>query len=932
MGIIEELRHDDRFMANVVTWRTLPAQSARYRPIPSQLHPTLQAALHERDFTQLYSHQTEAITQTLAGKNVAVVTPTASGKTLCYNAPVLHTMLAEPNSRALYLFPTKALAQDQLKELRQWTAEPAFSQITVATYDGDTPSAKRASIRKQTHIILSNPDMVHMGILPYHTNWADFFTNLRYIVIDEMHVYRGVFGSHVANVLRRLQRICTLYGSQPRFICTSATIANPKQLAKTLIEQPVILVDQNGAPRNAKHVILYNPPITDPERGIRRGSVLTAQELAARCVLGGQQTIVFGRSRLATELVLTYLREQLKRKLTAESAESAEVFAESNEDIWFGPNDTPPHPLTPSPPHPLTPSQIGTAIRGYRGGYLPELRRDIEAGLRNGDVRGVVATNALELGIDIGQLQAVVLCGYPGSIASTWQQIGRVGRQQDSQNDGEAGLAIIVATAGVLDQYIIQHPEFLFEESPEHALINPDNLMLLVEHIRCAAFESPFRLNERLGQCALTQDVLQFLIEEGDVYTPTQTQHTKGPHYFWSGEGYPAHNVGLRSASGQQVVIQKQSLITQAGKAITEENSRYRPEVIGEVDVESAPFLVHDGAVYIHEGLTYRVQEFDRDENIANVTPLIADFYTQVNIDTTIEVIETYDEAIYFDDQDRPGHHVIHGDILMTTQVVGYRQIKNFTHETLGVTPLDYPPQQQETSGYWFSILPHAQRQLEMQNLWHDSINDYGPNWQQQRAKVRERDDYRCTQCGAPEPKSRQHDVHHLVPFRVFGYVPELNEHYLEANRLDNLVLVCRTCHQRLESLVRVRTGLDGVAHVLQNLAPLYLMCDPSDIGVHIERGTATVDLSEPTSTNQQPTITIYERTTAGLGFSLRLFELHETLLQAGKQRIESCRCAHGCPACVGPVLEAGLVEGVSNEQVQLPTKRLALAILNLLE
>ncbi|MBP8293844.1 MAG: DEAD/DEAH box helicase, partial [Caldilineaceae bacterium] len=489
--LLEDLRGDPHFMATVAAWRTLPAQAARHAPAPPVLHPSLTEMLRRSGIDPLYTHQAEAVAHALAGANTAVVTPTASGKTLCYNLPVFHTLLGDTDARALYLFPTKALAHDQLAELHRLTDHLTPSPphpLTVAAYDGDTPTAERSRIRKTARIVLTNPDMLHVGILPYHLQWAEFLGGLRWVVVDEMHTYRGVFGSQVANVLRRLRRLCAHYGATPRFICTSATIANPVELAERLIEQPVTLIDDNGAPRGARQVILVNPPLLDAERGIRRSATLEAADLAARCVGADLQTIVFGRSRMTTELLLSYLRER-------------------------------------------APGQRD-AIRGYRGGYLPNERRAIEAGLRGGAVRAVVATNALELGIDIGQLQAALICGYPGAIASTWQQMGRAGRGV------EGALAILVATADPLDQHLIQHVDYLFERSPEHALINPDNLLLLLDQMRCAAFEAPFDDSEQLGASALTGDVLALLAEQGEV-------QRHGDQWFWSGESYPARSVSL---------------------------------------------------------------------------------------------------------------------------------------------------------------------------------------------------------------------------------------------------------------------------------------------------------------------------------------------------------------------------------------------------
>ncbi|MBV7330388.1 DEAD/DEAH box helicase [Chloroflexi bacterium TSY] len=816
--ILTDLRADPGFMENVAAWHTQPARVAQSTPHPEALHPLLRAALAQRGFGQLYSHQSEACQFALKGNNLIIVTPTASGKTLCYNSPVLHSLLNDAAARALYLFPTKALAQDQLTELQIWKTElasvaesfeesagvngsnrkitdrqelplPEVETLYIFTYDGDTPRAHRSSIRRQARLLLTNPDMLHAGILPYHTNWAEFFGGLRYVVIDEMHIYRGVFGSHVANVLRRLQRICRFYGSRPQFICTSATIANPAELAECLLEQPVHLINQSGAPSGEKHIILYNPPCYDPDRGLRRAATLEAQEIAARTVLGGVQTIVFGRSRLTTEVLLTYLRERL---------------ACVPDHSGLATSDHPPS--TNTQPHRLDLTQ---SVRGYRGGYLPTERREIEAGLRSGEVRAVVATNALELGIDIGQLQAAILCGYPGNIASTWQQMGRAGRTQ------ETAVAILITTSGLLDQYVIQHPEFIFERSPEQAIVNPDNLMLLVDQLRCAAFELPFQVGEAFGNCTFTFDVLALLTEQGDIQ-----QH--GTWFHWSGEGYPARQVSLRNAGGQTVVIQVDS----------DQQENGQPEIIGEVDLPSAQLLVHQGAIYIHEGRSYQVNQLDLDNQLAIVSPANVNYYTDVGAETEITILAEHEWVI------KGGAQVAYGDLLVSSQVVSFRRVRHQTHENLGVTPLDYPPQLIETSGYWFSVSEQTQQTLMERGQWMDAPNDYAPNWQEQRVRVRSRDQYRCAVCGLPEPADRQHDVHHTIPFRTFGYVPGINENYREANRLDNLQLLCRRCHRRVEATVRTRGALDGLAYALHHLAPLHLMCDRSDIGVSVERET----------------------------------------------------------------------------------------------
>jgi DEAD/DEAH box helicase domain-containing protein len=452
--LLSRWRADPSVADNITAWEQLPARSAEWADLPEELHPTLRQKLQKGAFHRLYSHQLRAWQVVCSGSHLAVVTGTASGKTLCYNLPILDRLLRDPAARALYLFPTKALAQDQLASLGELDIE----KIAAAIYDGDTPSQARRSIRRNARLVLSNPDMLHTGILPHHTNWADFFRNLQFVVIDEMHVYRGIFGSHVANVLRRLRRIARFYGANPQFILTSATIANPQELAEKLVEAQLEIIDQDGASRGAKSFLIYNPPVINPELGLRRSAMQESVRLADDMLAYRLQTVIFGRSRRGVELMLTYLRQQ------------------SAADRGWGsvPKDE-------------------TEVRGYRGGYLPGQRRQIEHGLRTGQVRAVVATNALELGIDIGAMGAALLVGYPGSIAATWQQAGRAGRGD------ELSLAVLVATADPLDQFLARHPEYLFHRTPEQGLINPDNLLILLNHLRCAAFELPFQADEPFG-------------------------------------------------------------------------------------------------------------------------------------------------------------------------------------------------------------------------------------------------------------------------------------------------------------------------------------------------------------------------------------------------------------------------------------------------
>ncbi|MCU0226694.1 MAG: DEAD/DEAH box helicase, partial [Bryobacterales bacterium] len=517
-----------------------PAFAGAFADLPDALPPAVKQALQRRGIARLYAHQAEAYGHVSAGKHVVVVTPTASGKTLCYNLPVLQAMTADKGARALYLFPTKALAEDQLHELHS-LVEDSGSDLKVFTYDGDTPQDARRAIRERANIVLTNPDMLHTGVLPHHTRWAKLFQNLRYVVIDELHAYRGVYGSHFANVLRRLDRICRFYGSRPQFICCSATIANPEELASTLTGEEFEAVVENGAPRGDKYFVFYNPPVVNQQLGIRRGYLAESRKLALDLIQRNLQTLVFANSRLATEVLTKYLKDAHDR----------------------GP----------------LPNQ---AIRGYRGGYLPKERRAIEKALRDGEIRAVVSTNALELGIDIGSLDAVLLAGYPGTIASTWQRAGRAGRRNS------ASLSVLVASSAPMDQFIIEHPEYFFGRSPERAAVNPNNLEILLSHLKCAVFELPVKPGERFGgQDAAT--LCQFLQEFGFV-------HPSGDSWHWIADSYPADTVSLRAVTSDNFVV-----IDVTGHA----------KVIAEVDFPSALTTLHEKAIYLHEARQYQVERFD---------------------------------------------------------------------------------------------------------------------------------------------------------------------------------------------------------------------------------------------------------------------------------------------------------------------------------
>jgi DEAD/DEAH box helicase domain-containing protein len=634
---------------HITAVRRLPAVAAQFAPFPSTLDSRLRRALESRGISQLYTHQAEAVDHAIAGRHAVIITPTASGKTLCYNAPVLHAILQDPSSRALYLFPTKALAQDQLAELQglcETIAGTDGEQIGVFTYDGDTPQDARRTIRSRAHLVLSNPDMVHSGILPHHPRWAKLFENLKYVVIDELHAYRGVFGSHLCNVLRRLRRICRHYGSNPVFICSSATIANPRELAERLTEQPFELVDRSGAPRGEKFFVFVNPPVVNQQLGIRRSYLSETRRIASEFLKRQLQLIVFAQSRLSTEILTTYLKDDF-------------------EGVPGGPE----------------------RIRGYRGGYLPNRRREVEKGLREGTVRAVVSTNALELGIDIGALDVSVMAGYPGTIAATWQRAGRAGRR------ASRSAAVMVASSAPLDQFVVRNPSYFFDASPERALIDPDNLHILVDHVKCAAFELPFTTSESFGKHPL-QEVLAVLAEQGLVHRAGGADDLDAPEtegqWTWTNESYPADAVSLRSVSSDNFVI-----------VDTTDETR----VIGETDFTSGPATLHPKAIYIVEGKLFQVERLDFDGRKAFVRAIDCDYYTDAITYTRVTIIDTFADDVVRS----------HGEVHVVSRVVGFKKIKFYTNENVGSGELDLPEQQMHTTSYWMtipasvmSVLPYA--------------------------------------------------------------------------------------------------------------------------------------------------------------------------------------------------------------------------------
>lgn len=607
--------------------RRTPARPGEYAAFPQQINPKLREVLAARGIDKLYTHQALACEKIGAGENVVIVTPTASGKTLCYNLPVLDRLTAEPGARAMYLFPTKALAEDQLDELHG-LIEDMGSDLCAFTYDGDTPQDARRAIRQRANIVLTNPDMLHTGILPHHTKWVKLFENLRYIVVDELHYYRGVYGSHLANIMRRLRRLCEFYGSKPQFVACSATIANPKELAETLMESPFELIDKNGAPAGEKVFVCYNPPVVNRQLGIRRSYINETRRIAQELLDHNQQTLVFANNRLATEILVTYLKD---------ACDKGRIPTES--------------------------------VRGYRGGYLPRERREIEQRLRSGDIRAVVATNALELGIDVGSLDAVVMAGYPGTIASTWQRAGRAGRR----NTGS--MAVMVASSAPVDQYVVEHPEYLFDRSPEHAYVNPDNLEVLLNHLKCAVFELPLRADEKFGPHD-TAELCNFLAESGLL-------HLSGAAWHWTSDSYPADAISLRSVSSDNFVV-----VDTTGEA----------KIIGEVSYTAALTTLHEKAIYLHEAKQFHVERFDFKERKAYVKRVDSDYYTDAIDYTQVKPLREFDKA---ETGASSGVERVYGDVRVNRQIVGFKKIRFYTMENVGAGKLSMPEQEMHTTAFW---------------------------------------------------------------------------------------------------------------------------------------------------------------------------------------------------------------------------------------
>jgi len=732
--IIGSLRADPEFRERVTHWEVMPARSGVAVDFPSGVDPRIVAALKAHGITHLYSHQAATWDAVRAAGNVVLVSPTASGKTLAYNLPVLQALLDDPDARALYLFPTKALSQDQQSELNEVVLGGEIP-VRVFTYDGDTPSSIRISARDEGRIIITNPDMLHSGILPNHPKWIKALKHLRYVVIDEMHSYRGVFGSHMTSVIRRLKRIAAFYGAHPVFICCSATIGNPHELARKILEEEVTLVDQNGAPSGERHFILYNPPLVDRVQGIRRSVVLESQRIATRLLKAGVKTIVFARSRMRTELIATYIRDSLKNFYT---------------------------------------DNHGITVQSYRGGYLPNERRAIEKGLRDGSIQGVVSTNALELGIDIGGLDASVLAGFPGTISSSWQQAGRAGRR------ASVSLSILVASSSPTDQFVIQHPEYFFSRSPENGYIDPGNSYIQTDQLKCAVFELPFEDGESFGEG--TAEILNYLAEQGVV------RHA-AKKWYWSDRSYPAENVSLRTSTPENVVIV--------------DTTKGRDQIIGEMDMPSAKLLVFDHAIYIHLGEQYVVQQLDLENRRCFVEETDTDYWTDSIVKTDIKVLT--------EDEQRADAAVrtVLGDILVRTQATKFKKLKYHTNENVGYGDITLPPDEMHTRS---SVLLF---------------------------------DASC------------------VPGRLFSSLSETEQ---------GIVI------QRLGVLFRT-------------VAPVFLLCDPRDLGVSERVRDPHFDA---------PCLFVFDQYPGGIGLSEGFLRDLPRIVAGAHEVVARCPCESGCPSCIG--------------------------------
>lgn len=806
--LIQYWKDSDQFIQNVNYWGESPGKEPQIIDFPSTLNPSIRSAIENSGISKLYRHQRLAWDSYQQGFNLCIATGTSSGKSLVYNLAVFNELKANNKSTALYIFPTKALSQDQKVNIDSFNIQ----ELKVGLYDGDTKGDKRVAIRKSSNIILTNPDMLNVGILPRHNNWKEFIENLRVVVIDEIHTYRGVFGSHVANVISRLSRIAKYYGSNPCYILTSATINNPKQHAENLISGEVRLIVDNSAGSGKKHFLIYNPPILNRDLGIRESVFDSTLKITKDLSDFNIQSIVFGKSRKIVE----NLNIAFKRLIQDEDNHS---------------------------------------IRAYRSGYLPESRREIENDIREGTAQIVFATNALELGIDYGGIDAIVMSGYPGSIASTLQQSGRAGRKSNES------LSIFIASPNPIDQFIVNNPQYLVSGSPESALINPRHLSIAFQHFKASIFELP--LTEDLPFNHLSDENADELLK---LLSTNKIISTKKKSYYWIGAKYPSSEISLRTTTNNTFQI---ILASQVGNTPN----------LGTIDFNSVDFLVHPGAVYLHDGKTFKVVDLDFDTSTVKVEKFEGQYITQSSMDSIASILEKL--SIIESNQLETGL----GELLVTRQVTSYKRIDSISGRVLERIPLSLPKRDLFTHGLWFSLKAPLIANLESRDLWRNDRLNYGPSWKSLRAFILARDKHICQNCFDPDRSTLLH-VHHRIPFRSFA-------NPADANHPANLISLCPACHQLAENHLLLRSGLAGISYLLRHVASIFLMCDLNDLSVFYEPNFKEID--------GNPTIVLYENIPGGLGFCEELYHHRNTIIDKSISIIENCPCNTGCPSCVGP-------------------------------
>ncbi len=816
--IIAELKNHPLLAPNFTVWDHNNALPGLYNDLEILPGSNNQFSLNKLGLAKLYAHQAKALQCINNGENVVISTGTASGKSLCYQIPILESFTRTGLSTALLLYPTKALTHDQFTAFNSMSAlldQNNLNKPFVSVYDGDTPSYLRQSFRKNANILLTNPDMLNIALLPHHTNWSRFFQNLKFIVIDELHQYKGVFGSHFANIIRRLKRVLEFYGANPQFILTSATIGNPKELAEKIIESPVTLIEKDDSPKGERNVVFYNPPLISPEFGIREGLLSSTVKLASFFLEKNIQTIVFCRSRRFVEIVTKELKQRFP--------------------------------------------ELAQGIRGYRSGYLRQERRDIETGLKNGSISLVAATNALELGVDIGGVDSVIIAGYPRSMASIKQMSGRAGRHQNPS------ISMIIASMNPLDQYFARFPDSLFSKPIEHALIDANNPLILLPHLRSSAFEIPFSSGENFGELdeVVLRNYWDYLVEEGSI-------QNKNSKYYWLADNYPSSGISIRSTAASNFVLQ------------TFEEGLYK--TIGTVDFNSGLWMCHQGAIYLHDGEQFHVDSLDLESQTAVLSR--GDYSYSTEPLRTMEISIVARKGV----NESLNYKINYGEVEVQSQVTGFKKLDGVNREVLSTESLDLPMTSLITCGFWVVLNNNCVEKMRDSKMWYGDPNNYGPNWQTIRVSILNRDEYTCQSCGV-RPKHDSLHVHHKIPFKSFDSA-------ILANLPENLVTLCQNCHHLAELNVKIRNSLSGLRYLISNLAPLLVLCDSNDIDAY----------SDPQANfeESQPVVLVHDTTPAGIGLSESLFNRFDILLEKCNDLVRSCTCESGCPSCVGPDSENG--------------------------